>query len=129
MQATPEVPTPDRIFQVLQDAASQNYLVAQAASAQLEVFKMIPGVFYTVQMAANERNLPLDVRKMAIFQFKNVVPQQWRRLQCVRHPSCKPRRLTAHRLYPENVKQDIRSGMFRFLDEPDDIVCILLVHA
>ncbi|CAG7848308.1 SubName: Full=Uncharacterized protein {ECO:0000313/EMBL:CCA73991.1} [Serendipita indica DSM 11827] len=106
MQATPELPSPDRIFQVLQDAASQDYVVAQAASAQLDVFRTIPGVFYMVQMAANERNLPLDVRKMAIFQFKNVVPQQWRRAA----------------LYPENVKQDIRSGMFRFLDEPDDII-------
>ncbi|KAG8825707.1 hypothetical protein FRC19_010697 [Serendipita sp. 401] len=106
MQATPDPPSAQRIFQVIQDAASQNHVIAQAASEQLETFKSIPGIFVTVQAVAIERNLPLDARKMAIFQFKNVVPLQWRRGQ----------------LYPDPVKQTIREGMFRFLDEPDDII-------
>ncbi|KAG8829540.1 hypothetical protein FRC17_006424 [Serendipita sp. 399] len=83
MEATPDPPTAQQIYQVIQDAASQNHVIAQAASQQLETFKTIPGIFATVQAVAIERNLPLDARLMAIIQFKNIVPLQWRRSQYV----------------------------------------------
>ncbi|KIM21025.1 hypothetical protein M408DRAFT_81094 [Serendipita vermifera MAFF 305830] len=106
MQAIPDPPSLQQVFQVITDAASQNFVVAQAASTTLDSYKGTPGFYQSVQLVALERNLPLDVRKMAIFQFKNGVPGQWRRGQ----------------LYPESIKQNIRARMFGFFDEPDDII-------
>ena len=124
MQVAPDPPSIQQVFQVISDAASQNYVVAQAASQQIDSFKTISGFYGSVQEIAMERNLPLDIRKMAIFQFKNGVATLWRRTQYViSHNSV--RCICTHnyaRLYPESIKQNIRARMFSFLDEPDDIV-------
>ncbi|PVG00491.1 ARM repeat-containing protein [Serendipita vermifera] len=106
MQAEPEPPSLQQVFQVLQNAVSQNPMVAQAASQQLDSFKTTPGILQTIHMVAVERTIALDVRKMAILQFKNLVQPQWKRSQG----------------NPENVRQSIRARMFSFLDEPDDII-------
>jgi len=85
MQVASDPPSLQQVFQVISDAASQNYVVAQAASQQIDSYKTISGFYASVQEIAMERNLPLDVRKMAIFQFKNGAPMQWRRAQYVCH--------------------------------------------
>lgn len=91
MQAVADPPSLQQVFQVIADAASQNYVVAQAASTALDSYKGLPGFYQSIQLVAMERNLPLDVRKMAIFQFKNGAPMQWRRGQYVCHPQVVPR--------------------------------------
>jgi hypothetical protein len=88
MQVASDPPSLQQVFQVISDAASQNYVVAQAASQQIDSYKTISGFYASVQEIAMERNLPLDVRKMAIFQFKNGAPMQWRRAQYVCHKFC-----------------------------------------
>jgi hypothetical protein len=87
MQVASDSPSLQQVFQVILDAASQNYVVAQAASQQIDSYKTIGGFYASVQEIAMERNLPLDIRKMAIFQFKNGAPMQWRRTQYVCHNS------------------------------------------
>jgi hypothetical protein len=133
MQVASDPPSLQQVFQVISDAASQNYVIAQAASQQIDSYKTIGGFYASVQEIAMERNLPLDIRKMAIFQFKNGAPMQWRRTQYVCHNSVQfiyiSNFRSATRLYPESIKQNIRVRMFAFLDEPDDIVSSIVEHA
>jgi hypothetical protein len=83
MEATQSPPSLEQVFQVLQQATSQNHAILKAAEQIFETYKMTPGFFETVQIIAADRNLPLHIRQMAIIQFKIVVPTVWRRSQYV----------------------------------------------
>lgn len=79
MDTAADPPSLEQVFVLFQNASSQDGPTAQAASQLLDTYKTIPGFFQSVQTIAAERNLPLDVRKQAIFQFKNNAPLLWRR--------------------------------------------------
>lgn len=81
METASDPPSLQQVFEVLQNAVSQDPIVAQAAAQQLDTYKGLPGFFQTVQIIAAERTLVLDVRKMAMFHFKNNAPTLWRRSQ------------------------------------------------
>lgn len=83
MEATQDPPSLQQVFQVLQQATSQDQATLKAAEQIFESYKTIPGFFETVQIIAADRNLPLHIRQMAIIQFKTVIPTQWRRSQYV----------------------------------------------
>lgn len=78
MEATQAPPSLEQVFQVLQQATSQDQATLKAAEQIFEGYKLIPGFFETVQIIGADRNLPLHIRQMAIIQFKIAIPNQWR---------------------------------------------------
>lgn len=81
METVADPPSLEQVFQVLQNAVSQDPVVAQAASQQLDAYRSVPGFFATVQEVVALRSIHNDVRKMAMFHFKNHAPALWRRSQ------------------------------------------------
>jgi beta-glucosidase/6-phospho-beta-glucosidase/beta-galactosidase len=76
MTATPL--DPPAVFAALQNATSQNPAQLQAAAKAIEAMHKSADYLQIVQSIALERSVPLDIRKMAILQFKNVATSQWR---------------------------------------------------
>ena len=69
---------PPAVFTALQNATSQNPAQLQAAAKAIEAMHKSADYLQIVQSIALERSVPLDIRKMAILQFKNVATSQWR---------------------------------------------------
>jgi len=69
---------PPAVFAVLQNATSQNPAQLQAAAKAIEAMHKSADYLQIVQSIALERSVPLNIRKMAILQFKNVAASQWR---------------------------------------------------
>lgn len=69
---------PQAVFTVLQNATSQNPAQLQSAAKAIEAMHKSTDYLQIVQSIALERSVPLDIRKMAILQFKNVATHQWR---------------------------------------------------
>jgi hypothetical protein len=76
MAATPL--DPQAVFTALQDATSQDLARLQVADKAIEAMHRNADYLQIVQSIALERSVPLDIRKMAILQFKNVAISQWR---------------------------------------------------
>lgn len=66
------------IFQALEAASSQDPSRAQAGLKGLEEIQKHPGAFAEMLSIAANRAAPLNVRRIAIIQFKNVATTQWR---------------------------------------------------
>lgn len=67
------------VYQALCGAASQDPATVQASAKLLKGYQERPGTYghlYTV--AAEKNTVPLDVRRMAIIQFKNGVVGAWK---------------------------------------------------
>lgn len=69
---------PQAVLTALQNATSQNPARLQAAAKAIETMHKSADYLQIVQSIALERSVPLDIRKMAILQFKNVATFQWR---------------------------------------------------
>jgi len=69
---------PQTVFTALQNATSQNPAELRAAAKAIEAMHKSADYLQIVQSIALERSIPLDMRKMAILQFKNVATAQWR---------------------------------------------------
>lgn len=69
------------IFQALEAASSQDPSRAQVGLKGLEGIQKRPGAFAEILSIAANRSAPLNVRRMAIIQFKNVATNQWRNRQ------------------------------------------------
>ncbi|KAF8308814.1 ARM repeat-containing protein [Clavulina sp. PMI_390] len=94
------------IYQALESASSQDPSRVHAGMKSLESIHGRPGAFREVLSIAANRGAPLDIRRMAIIQFKNVATNQWRN-----------RKL----LSPED-RTIIRQGLTTFFDEVDDTI-------
>ena len=79
---------PPAVFKALQNATSQNPAQLRAAAKAIEAMHKSADYLQIVQSIALERSVPLDIRKMAILQFKNVATSQWRTKMYVRAKLC-----------------------------------------
>jgi hypothetical protein len=66
------------IYNILCDAASQDPTKAQASLQRLQALQKAQGTYADMQLIASTRTVPLDVRRMAIIQFKNSGAAHWR---------------------------------------------------
>lgn len=78
LEAMPDPLNPAEVFSTLQAACSQNYADLKVATAALEVLHKHPDFLDIVQSIAAEKSVDLNVRKMAILEFKNLAIAQWR---------------------------------------------------
>jgi len=75
--AIPPVQSED-VLRVLQLLSSQDPQVFKNAEEQLKQFGEQPGTWDLVHHHASQKNLPLNLRKQALIQFKNVAISRWR---------------------------------------------------
>jgi Importin-beta N-terminal domain len=73
---------PQAVITALQNATSQSPAQLQAAAKAIKAMHKSADYLQIVQSIALERLVPLDIRKMAILQFKNVATSQWRTKMC-----------------------------------------------
>ena len=72
------------VYEAVCAAVTQDPTRVQAATQALEALEKEPGTFNVLYSIAAQRNLPLDVRKLAIIRMKNVGVSSWRRRRCVK---------------------------------------------
>ncbi|KAH7105640.1 ran binding protein 11 [Auriculariales sp. MPI-PUGE-AT-0066] len=80
--------------------------IVAATQALEEVEKTVPGAFNILFVIAAQRDLPLDIRKQAIFRVYRQATSVWRRTS----------------IFNPTQKQEFRNQIFAFLDEPDDTI-------
>ncbi|KAF8528819.1 ARM repeat-containing protein [Hysterangium stoloniferum] len=99
--------SPQEIYQVLCDAASQDPNAVQSSSKSLQEFRDRPGTYEQLHsIAAEKANVPLNVRQMAIIQFKNGALGVWKN----------------KRLFNAALHDRIRTRSISFLSEEDNII-------
>ncbi|KAF8592605.1 ARM repeat-containing protein, partial [Ramaria rubella] len=104
------------IYETLCGAASQNPATVQTSSKLLQEYQDRPGTYDQLHIIAAERNtVPLDVRRMAIIQFKNGALGNWKN----------------RRLFTNDIRANIRARTMSFLYEEDNTVadCNALIVA
>jgi hypothetical protein len=69
---------PGDILRVLQALSSQDPSAFKGAEEQLKQFGEQPGTWELVHQYAAQKDLPLDLRKQALIQFKNSAVTRWR---------------------------------------------------
>ena len=66
------------VYSALGDAASQDPALAQASFRKLEELHKTPGALAEMVNIAATKTAPLDIRRIAIIQFKNHGTSNWR---------------------------------------------------
>lgn len=70
--------SPDELYAVVAGAASQDPALVTASATRLKEMLDMHGTFNCLSAIAAQRDVPLDVRRQAIIQFKNHAINQWR---------------------------------------------------
>ncbi|EJD53690.1 ran binding protein 11 [Auricularia subglabra TFB-10046 SS5] len=94
------------VYEAVCAAVTQDPSRVQAATEALITLEKEAGTFNVLYSIAAQRNLPLDVRKLAIIRMKNVGVSAWRRRSA----------------FTPDHKVAVRNGSMTFLDEPDDTI-------
>lgn len=68
----------DQIYPALEAASSQDPALAQQGLSVLQALQNQPGAFTEMLSVAANRSAPLNTRRIAIIQFKNVAITNWR---------------------------------------------------
>lgn len=132
-----EPASPQEVYQALCGAASQDAATVQVSSQLLLGYQDHPGTYDQLHSIAAQRNstpsVPLDVRRMAIIQFKNGALNVWKNK---RYSSINPVITAADhaiwvfcRLFPEHLRTNVRARTMSFLYEEDNIVCPLMFQS
>jgi hypothetical protein len=66
------------LLNVVSNAASQDPALVQTATDRLKKLWDLYGIYDGIHTIAARRDLPLNVRQMAIIQFKNKAVPNWR---------------------------------------------------
>lgn len=74
--------SPEGLYNVLCEAASQDPAKMQAASALLKDMLELPGCWNVLQEIAAQKTVPLPVRQLSALQFKNRALDHWRSRRC-----------------------------------------------
>jgi len=70
--------SPAELYQVIVAASSQDISQVQASSQRLKQMLDMFGAYDALQEISARKELPLNIRQLAIIQFKNVVVHHWR---------------------------------------------------
>ncbi|KAL5527437.1 hypothetical protein ACEPAG_6228 [Sanghuangporus baumii] len=97
---------PDELYAVVVGAASQDPALVTVSATRLKEMLDMHGTFNCLSAIAAQRDLPLNVRRQAIIQFKNNALGHWR----------------ARRLTSDSQKAEIRGRCLTLLDESDDLI-------
>lgn len=73
-----EAVSPQELFQVITNAASQDPSLVQQSSERLKEMLSMSGTFDALHEIAAQKNLSLFVRQQAIIQFKNSALGHWK---------------------------------------------------
>lgn len=74
----PQHVSPEELYNVICDAASQDPAKIKASSDRLKAMLDMVGTFDTFSQIATQRNLPLPVRQQSIIQLKNSSLGHWK---------------------------------------------------
>jgi hypothetical protein len=69
---------PNEIFQALQDATSQDPARLQQSAQKLKDLEERLGTWDVIHQVASQTDLPLNLRQMAMLQFKNGAVTRWK---------------------------------------------------
>lgn len=111
---TPNVDlTEQNIIQTLEQASNPQHAgseVQRLAEHQLKVWEIQPGFHYMLQSIYLDLSNPLQVRWLAVIQFKNGVDKYWRssRINAIK----------------KDEKASIRARLFDLIDEQNNQLCI-----
>jgi len=85
-EGKPQEPIPPQdIYQAICGAASQDPSLVQSCTKLLQEFEDHPGTWEQLHaIVAEKTNVALDVRRMAIIQFKNGALNVWKNRRCAR---------------------------------------------
>jgi hypothetical protein len=119
------------VYQALCGAASQDAGIVQSSTQLLQGYQDRPGSYDQLHSIAAERtSVPLDVRRMAIIQFKNGALGVWKNKRHVLLIHCQSEQLLTAlfesycRLFTEDLRANIRARTMSFLYEEDNIVSL-----
>lgn len=73
---------PEEVFQVVQASTSQDVATMTAGSERLKALLEQQGTHAILLEIAAQTTLPLNVRQLAILQFKNHIGSRWRNRRC-----------------------------------------------
>ncbi len=73
-----ETVSPQELFQVITNAASQDPTLVQRSSERLKEMLSMSGTFDALHEIAAQKHLSLYVRQQAIIQFKNAALGHWK---------------------------------------------------
>lgn len=73
-----ETVSPQDLFQVITNAASQDPSLVQQSSERLKKMLDMFGTFDALHEVAAQKNLSLHIRQQAIIQFKNAALGHWK---------------------------------------------------
>ena len=82
----PQHVSPEELYNVICDAASQDPAKFMKASERLKAMTDMVGTFDTLSQIATQRDLPLPVRTLSIIQLKNSSLGHWKSRKCVVNP-------------------------------------------
>ncbi len=66
------------VFDALRDAVSQDPSKAKSSLERLQEVQRMPSALAKMIQIASDKAVPLDIRRMAIIQFKNHGAPNWR---------------------------------------------------
>lgn len=101
------------LVQVLEQASNPQYAgseVQRQAEQQIKSWEILPGFHYLLQSIYMDLSVSLQVRWLAIIQFKNGLDKYWRS--------------TRINAITKDEKQQIRNRLFGMIDEPNDKLAI-----
>ncbi|KAF8351332.1 armadillo-type protein [Amanita rubescens] len=101
-----ETVSPQELFQVITNAASQDPTLVQQSSERLKEMLSMSGTFDALHEIASQKHLSLYVRQQAIIQFKNAALGHWK----------------ARKLLSEEQRGRIRTRCLSFIDEDDETI-------
>lgn len=119
----------EELFKVVTGAASLDPAHMQASSKRLKELMEMQGTAEALFECAADRNLPLNVRQMAILQFKINAIGIWRsRTKYVLYYTTLKNRISIFgRITPDHQVR-IKALSFALLDENDPVVSSLMRH-
>ncbi|EIM88549.1 ARM repeat-containing protein [Stereum hirsutum FP-91666 SS1] len=98
--------SPEGLYNVLCEAASQDPAKMQAASALLKDMLELPGCWNVLQEIAAQKTVPLPVRQLSALQFKNRALDHWR----------------SRRQLTDEERTWIKARCMTLLQEEDDVI-------
>ncbi|KAI5893425.1 ARM repeat-containing protein [Schizophyllum commune H4-8] len=101
-----QVANPEEVFQVVQASTSQDVATMTAGSERLKALLEQQGAHAILLEIAAQTTLPLNVRQLAILQFKNHIGSRWRN----------------RRLLTDGHRTHMRTLLLSFLDETDETI-------
>lgn len=71
--------TENTLLHAVQSASSGDFHQIQAGTKQLQQWEKVPGYFKHLQSVFIARELPVEMRYLAIIQLKNGIDKYWRK--------------------------------------------------